>query len=266
MLKGKEKVMQQVNRLELILQMLKEKQSLTLREIMTATGASRDTVRRDIVKLAESDAVERNYGGISLPNTFSRIDSFLTRQTDMVPTKRQLGALAATLADKKQQLFFDISTTISCIPNYLSATEETLAATNSLDIADQLLRKSKCQTRLLGGTYQQERRGTMDTTALRDLFGFTFDLSFLSAAGFTEDGASYAYLEDVDFKQQLRKQSKKLALVLDHTRIGTSHNYRGLRLDQIDYLVTDEELPGSLRQAAQAAGMTILYTREENHD
>lgn len=106
----------------------------------------------------------------------------------------------------------------------------------------------------------------MDTTALRDLFGFTFDVSFLSAAGFTEEGASYAYLEDIDFKQQLRAQSKKIVLVLDHTRIGTSHNYKGLRLDQIDYLVTDEALPEHLLQAVQAVGMMLLYTKEEKYD
>lgn len=255
--------MRQTDRLELIMQLLREKQSLTLREIMAATGASRDTTRRDIVRLSESDTVVRNYGGISLPNTFSRIDSFLTRHGDMAATKQQLGALAAGLADQQRQLFFDISTTISCIPEYLSSTDETLAVTNSLDIADQLLRKSHCQTRLLGGTYQQERRGTMDTTALRDLFGFTFDVSFLSAAGLTEAGAFYAYLEDIDFKQQLRRQSQKIVLVVDHTRIASAHNYQGLRLNQIDYLVTDRALPINIAQALKVAGVKVLYPKEE---
>ena len=257
-----EAIMRQVDRIELILQLLKSKQSLTLREIMTATGASRDTARRDIVKLADSDTVERNYGGISLPNTFSRIDSFLTRQDDMAPIKQQLGFSSAKLVNKRQHLFFDTSTTVSCIPEYLSSEKAMVALTNSLDIADQLLRKTECQVRLLGGEYRQERRGTMDATALRDLFGFTFDMSFLSAAGLTEAGAFYAYLEDIDFKQQLRTQSKKVVLVLDHSRIGITHNYQGLRLDQIDYLVTDEPLSEKMVQAVQVASVTLVYTQE----
>ncbi|WP_033614679.1 DeoR family transcriptional regulator, partial [Lactiplantibacillus fabifermentans] len=59
--------MQQSERLTLIMAQLQQQTSLTLKEIMTLTGASRDTTRRDIVKLSQTDAVVRNYGGISLP-------------------------------------------------------------------------------------------------------------------------------------------------------------------------------------------------------
>ncbi|MFC6181021.1 DeoR/GlpR family DNA-binding transcription regulator [Lactiplantibacillus daowaiensis] len=252
--------MQAAARLDLMLKALKTKQSLTLRDVMTLTGASRDTARRDIIKLTATGAANRNYGGLSLPNRFSRIDDYLTRQADQPTTKRQLGQLAATLASGKQRLFLDVSTTIGVIPQYLKVTAETLTVTNSIDIADQLLRQTPGQMRLLGGRYEAARRGTMDSAALHDLFGFQFDLTFLSAAGLTANGLFFAYQDDVPFKQQLRAQSQTLVLVLDHTRLGVTHNYRGLTLDQIDYLVTDAPIESSLKQALETADVSILYS------
>lgn len=255
--------MQQSERLTLIMAQLQQQTSLTLKEIMTLTGASRDTTRRDIVKLSQTDAVVRNYGGISLPHTFQRIDDFLTRQADTPNIKRQIAKAAATLATDQTRLFLDTSTTISLIPPFLPANDQTFAVTNSLDIGDQLLRKTACRTQLLGGHYLSERRGTMDTTALRELYAFNFDVTFISAAGLTTSGVYYAYLEDRDFKQQLRHQSQTVVLVLDHQRCGISHNFCGLQLEQLDYLVTDTPLEPGLAQALANAQVTVIVTEEE---
>lgn len=250
--------MQSPQRLQLMLTTLKTKKSLTLREVMTLTGASRDTARRDIIKLTATGAAERSYGGLSLPNSFNRLDDYLTRQADHPTAKRQLGQLAAPLATGKQRFFLDVSTTIGMIPQFLDLAPTTLTVTNSLDIADQLLRKTTSQVRLLGGNYQAERRGTMDSAALRDLLSFKFDLTFLSAAGLTSDGVFFAYQDDIAFKQQLRDQSQQLALVLDQSRFDMTHNYRGLALEQLDYLVTNAPVPANLNTALTTANVTIL--------
>ncbi|BDR57381.1 DeoR/GlpR family DNA-binding transcription regulator [Xylocopilactobacillus apis] len=250
--------MQQIQRLELMMEKLKDHHSLTLKEIMELTGASRDTARRDIVKLAENDQVERNYGGISLPHTFKRLDDFLTREKESAPLKRRLGKKAASLLKNADQIYLDISTTIEAIPEYLKLKPETTVVTNSIDIADQLLRKTKAQVRLLGGYYLRDRRATTDSAALKDMFGFNFNMSFISAPGITADGVYYAYPEDITFKQQIRRQSEKIALVIDHSRIGLKHNYIGLKLDQIDYCITDESLPADLSTELKEQNVEII--------
>ncbi|MGE9790614.1 DeoR family transcriptional regulator [Enterococcus faecalis] len=42
---------------------------------MQLTGASRDTARRDTIKLTDNNLVIRTYGGISLANSFNKIGS-----------------------------------------------------------------------------------------------------------------------------------------------------------------------------------------------
>ena len=51
--------MNQQKRLLIIMERLKKEQSLTLQDIMQLTGASRDTARRDTIKLADNNLVIR---------------------------------------------------------------------------------------------------------------------------------------------------------------------------------------------------------------
>lgn len=253
-------MMNQDKRLEVIMQTLEKNHTLTLQEIMKLTGASRDTVRRDIVKLSDSDLVKRNYGGISLPHTFRYVDDFLSRTDEMTAVKQVIAQAAAKLVQEQQQLFLDVSTTINCIPAYLPKIEQGLVLTNSLDIADQLLRKTELSVRLIGGVYQQKRRGTNDSNALRDLLCYRSEITFISAVGLTTDGVYYAFEDDVAFKQQLAEQSQQVVLVIDHTRIGMRHNFRALGLEKLDYLVTDQSLPDELARQLDDAKVRVIVT------
>ena len=51
--------MNQQKRLLIIMERIKKEQSLTLQDIMQLTGASRDTARRDTIKLADNNLVIR---------------------------------------------------------------------------------------------------------------------------------------------------------------------------------------------------------------
>lgn len=61
----------QEKRIELIKQLLEERQELSTRDIMTEFGVSQDTARRDIVLLTKKGEVKRTHGGI-LPLDFGR--------------------------------------------------------------------------------------------------------------------------------------------------------------------------------------------------
>ena len=54
----------QEKRIELIKQLLEERQELSTRDIMTEFGVSQDTARRDIVLLTKKGEVKRTHGGI----------------------------------------------------------------------------------------------------------------------------------------------------------------------------------------------------------
>ena len=78
----------QEKRIELIKQLLEERQELSTRDIMTEFGVSQDTARRDIVLLTKKGEVKRTHGGIlpldfgrSVPNYQSRLSRFTKSKT-----------------------------------------------------------------------------------------------------------------------------------------------------------------------------------------
>ena len=234
--------MNQKTRLALILDELKTHPSLSLKDIMQLTGTSRDTARRDIVKLAAHNLAERNYGGISRPNTFNKLDQYLDRDDDLLQTKRALAHTASSYA---------------CLPQYLQSKHPGMIVTNSLDIADQALRHSNFQTRILGGTLDAQQRCVQGADSILALHKFRFTTTVLSCAGLTADGVYYAYESDIALKETLRAQSDRLVLLFDHTKVNVSHNFNLLALSDFDYFVTDQPLPDNL--ATKIAPDKLIY-------
>ena len=63
--------MYQEERIYKILKLLREKKSLSNQEIMEKFNISRDTARRDILKLVDEGVAVRTHGGITKPELFS---------------------------------------------------------------------------------------------------------------------------------------------------------------------------------------------------
>ncbi|HJF86539.1 MAG TPA: DeoR/GlpR family DNA-binding transcription regulator [Companilactobacillus farciminis] len=248
----------QKERLELIMKTLQEKQSLSLKEIIDLTNTSRDTARRDIVKLTDNDLVERSYGGISLPNTFKKLDNYLKRNDQHVTDKQKLAKKAAVFANQANQIYLDVSTTVSFLSRYITK-KELFAVTNSLDIADQLIRFASCKSRILGGNLDPEKRCVVGTKPCLDMENYSFDYAFLSCVGIDEQGAYYAYEDDLDYKAKIRKQSKKVVLLLDRSKVNVQHNFKALKLNQIDYIITNGELPQKLENKLIKSKTQMIY-------
>lgn len=243
---------------------LEKEKSLTLQDIMQLTGVSRDTARRDTIKLTDSNLVIRTYGGISLANSFNKIDGYLGRTDQELRVKKQIAKEASKLLLEKQTVYLDVSTTISLLPQYLANRNINLAVTNSIDIADQFLKTTSIPTTILGGTLNRESRSVTGGYPIWELTKYRFDSSFLSCAGINNQGIYYAREEDIAMKQAVREKSNKIVLLCDHTKINLSHNYLVYSFEEIDYLITNKNIPEEL--VVRIGKSKIIYTKENSYD
>lgn len=250
--------MKQKERLNLILTTLKKEKTLSVKEIVSLTETSRDTARRDIVFLTENHLVQRTYGGIALLETFKELDSFLQRSSHKSKEKFLLAQSASHLIRKNQLIYLDVSTTVSLIPQNIEKNQKNLVVTNSLDIADQLLRYSQCQCRLLGGNVDRDKRCVTGTKPLSELEDYSFDRAFLGGAALDENGVYYAYEEDIELKRKIRSQSKKVVLLLDSSKIGKKHNFHVFCLADIDCVIVNVHLSNSLTEALKKSQVEII--------
>lgn len=248
------------------MQVLEEKQALSLKEIIQLTGASRDTARRDVVKLAEKNLIQRTYGGIALPQSFKQLDDYLQRSIEGNLEKQQLAKVAGEMVHGAQSVYLDVSTTISYIPQYLTQSENMFTVTNSIDIADQLLRNSASKTRLLGGNLDREKRCVNGTRPLIELDQYKFDIAFASVVGIDPDGVYYAYEEDIDMKKKLREQTAKLVLLADTRKINQAHYFKAYSWEEIDILITNQPLPKDLSEILEKQKVEVLYAGGKVND
>ena len=102
--------MSQEKRIELIKQLLEERQELSTKDIMEEFGVSQDTARRDIVLLTKRGEVKRTHGGIlpldfgkSVPNFQSRLSQFTKQKLQM--KQPNISSRTTSTLSMRQQFF-----------------------------------------------------------------------------------------------------------------------------------------------------------------
>ncbi|TGA99292.1 DeoR/GlpR transcriptional regulator [Sporolactobacillus shoreae] len=249
----------QEERLVLILEHLKATQTMTVSEICTLYHISRDTARRDIVKLVEKGAATRTHGGIALPDFQNTILAYRERLQKYSEEKMMIGAKALEFLHPEGHYFLNASTTISCMAKQMD--REMTVYTHSLDTAEVLAEHADIDVFLFGGILNASNRYFFDAESVRQIGAIRFDAAFLGAAGITADGFYYDDKDDA-FMNRTASASSDLTIVLaDHLKFSKKSRYRALEWDDADVIISDGELPAEFNALAASRGTKILIAK-----
>ena len=229
----------------------------TYLEIMDQFHISRDTARRDIVRLVSENLAVRTHGGITL-NDVHQIGNYQTRKQENEEIKNEIGKTAVSLIENNKVIFFDTSTTVAALCQYVESDIE--AYSHSLDNIEILSNHCLCQ--MIGGTYFKKNRYMYGSQTLNMIDQIYFDLAYVAAAAVMEDGIYVEEFEDAMIKKKVASRSQKVCLVVDHSKFNKKSSYKALAFQDIDVLVADW-LPDTYREKIEQAGCQIIYTKEK---
>ena len=232
--------MYQEERIYKILEILKTKKTMTNQEIMDQFHISRDTARRDIVRLVSENLAVRTHGGITL-NDVHQIGNYQTRKQENEEIKNEIGKTAVFLIENNKVIFFDTSTTVAALCQYVESNIE--AYSHSLDNIEILSNHCLCQ--MIGGTYFKKNRYMYGSQTLNMI-----------------DQIYFEEFEDAMIKKKVASRSQKVCLVVDHSKFNKKSSYKALAFQDIDVLVADW-LPDTYREKIEQAGCQIIYTKEK---
>ncbi|MFS0781891.1 DeoR/GlpR family DNA-binding transcription regulator [Bacillus sp. 1P06AnD] len=252
--------MNQEERMLKILNYLETHTFMNTQDICSLFGVSRDTARRDQVKLAERNLVARTHGGVTLPERHRLInpcDHFESRMEAESLSKRRIGGHAASFVSDGDVVFLDISTTVHSISQSLQA-EGITAVTNSIDTAYYLAQNKHISIHMLGGVLNHSTRHVNGYAAFEKLRDYRFDIAFLSCACIRKDGLYYGHEEDIYFKRELVKVADKIILVFDHTKVDAHANFRAFDLTHINTVITDRQLPENISSELAKNKCTVI--------
>lgn len=252
----------QEERLRLILNHLSKSKRISIDEICELFDVSRDTARRDLVKLEEDKAIIRTRGGAILPSPQHDIKDYVNRLSIVSDEKKQIGKKAASLIYPGDYIILDTSTTVQACAEQLADMKCTII-TNSINLADILSQNSQAHIQLLGGELHKEHRYLYGTSVIEKLSEYHVDKAFVGCVGISERGVTVAHEEDGKVMQKMINQADQVILLADHTKINVTGYFRCAHLNQIDLLITDKEPAEEFQDLLLSHGVEILITAKE---
>ncbi|WP_010238775.1 DeoR/GlpR family DNA-binding transcription regulator [Clostridium arbusti] len=233
--------MYQEERLLKILEYLNGNNNMSIHTICEMFSVSRDTARRDIIKLIEQGTAIRTHGGISLPTLKTTIEAYRERLKYYSEEKRSIANKALEFIDENKHYFFDVSTTVSFLAEYIN--KSIIVVTHSLDNIEIFSDKKDVSVYSIGGCLNNKNRFFYKPGCINYLQGMRFDAAFIGAAAINEDGIYYDDYEDAFIKQAAVKKSCKVIVLTDCKKFKLSSYYKGVNWDQVDVIITDSKPP-----------------------
>ncbi|WP_159881510.1 DeoR/GlpR family DNA-binding transcription regulator [Paenibacillus puerhi] len=233
--------MYQEDRLLKLLEWLNERHSLSVNELMDRFNISRDTARRDILKLVQEGAAIRTHGGISLPLLNDKLLAYRERVESFSADKRSIGISALRFIEDHKHYFFDVSTTVNCLAELV--TQPIKVFTHSLDNAAIFSEKPTSTLYVFGGRLHHSNRFFVDLDIVNQLESMHYDTAFLGAAAITEQGIFYDDLEDARVKKRVAKQSAKNIVLADTQKFMKESYFKGVDWAEIDMVITNHKPP-----------------------
>ena len=173
-------------RYELILELLKQKKSVTVSEVKELLHTSESTVRRDITALHNAGKLVKVFGGaVAAENTFTPQEPTVAQKIAVnKEEKRLIARYAASLIETDDFVYLDAGTTTGYMLDYLIGKKATFV-TNAVAHAQQLAAYG-IKVFLVGGELKSSTEAVVGNQAMEVLYQYHFTKGFFGTNGITK--------------------------------------------------------------------------------
>ncbi|OCT14628.1 DeoR family transcriptional regulator [Paenibacillus pectinilyticus] len=256
----------QEERLHAILDYLKSNKRISVDLICELYDVSRDTARRDMVKLEEQGSIVRTRGGAILPTLSKEVGNYDQRLQAESSSKLTIGKTAAALAKDGDYLMMDASTTVLHAATALTS-KNNIVVTSSIETAAILTRKDEITIHMLGGVLDNKHHSVYGAKAIEMLKEYHVDKLFIGTCGISQDGLSCPNEEDCYLVRAMMQHADQVIVLADHSKFGKRLFHHVVGFESIDILVTDQALSEEMKERLLANEVEIVLAGGDNdHD
>ena len=250
---------------KLILESIQKSNFVTISDMAKMCGVSEMTLRRDLDTLHRQNRLRRTHGGAQL---FDQSDgssngieepNIKLRTTQNQEAKLGIAQSAAKIINTTQTIALDVGSTTYELAVLLQNTPLRVF-TNSLRVAGRL-GQSRPNVYVPGGHVGGTEPAIYGAQAIELLRKLNYDIAFLGAAGFLDDGFYDYSPEDSEIKRVLIECANKVVMLLDSSKFGRLSVVKFSNLSDIDMLITDICPPNNLKKALSDAGVELVIAR-----
>ena len=228
------------NRKKDILDILYEKERVSVSELAKVLFVSEMTIRRDLKELEENGILKRYRGGAVLTvmsNELPASKRFFLDEDE----KKDLGKQAATHLSDNISVFIDSSSTCQYVIPYIKNFENITLITNSINA---LLAATKNQIKcvLIGGEYYSKDECFVGALARRFAEDFNVDVAFISSLGLSDDGViSDSDLEQTMIRRSILTRAGKKIFLFEKNKLNKKYLYTLCRSSDADCIIISSQ-------------------------
>ncbi|MBU3258738.1 DeoR/GlpR family DNA-binding transcription regulator [Roseovarius sp. PS-C2] len=232
--------------------------SMRIQSIATALNVSEETVRRNVRRLSDEGLVRKVHGGVLLQHGSTEL-SFAQRMAENPLPKQRIASHVAGLIGNGSSLFLDIGSTTAFISEALKGHQELLIVTNSVAVAYNLAARNNNRVFMPGGELRNHDGGIFGAQSLDFVSQFQTDFAVLSAAAINmRSGFMLFDMEEALYSRAIMANSQTRILAADNSKFGRAAPITLGDPATIDLLITDEQPPADIRDAAETWGTEIV--------
>lgn len=236
--------MYDLERQEKILEILKEKKSISVDKLTKLLFFSPATIRRDLSAMEKRGLVKRTFGGAILQESPDEESALIYREKTMMKEKKQIAEKCANLLRDHTAMFIDSSSTCTYLVPFLKNFKHLNLVTNGLKISLMLLEQTSCKTLLVSGYVNSMSNSTIGNLTLKTLEKIHCSYSIISCSGVSlEYGLTEATIDQAEIKLTMAENSDQIILLCDSSKFNQAKLFKSIPLSKITYLITDKRPP-----------------------
>lgn len=223
---------------------------------MEVLGVSRETIRRDLIRMSELGIIKKVHGGAVL-NKVSEEPPYSIRIEDRYEEKCAIGAVAKELVEPGDTVFIDTGTTALAFAQQLEQ-KGIRVVTNSVPIAT-LLCQRDFDVYLIGGKIRKDELSLSGMFANALVESIHVDKAFCGASGIDlKHGIVDYHLEEAELRKKIIDRAANVVILADHTKFTSNAFVTVCPLTAVDVIVTDDDAPRDVTSEIELSGVRVI--------
>ena len=241
-----------------ILEMLAERESVSLREFSDELGISPATVRRDLADLDYQRLLRRTHGGATLIEARAELPVAL-RDTQFLEAKRLIAReMSRLIPTERHAVALSGGSTTAQVARALSNHRDLTIITNSLTIATLVTAYPRLKVIMTGGSLRPQSLELVGVLAENTFNAINVGTAILGTDGVSATGGVTTHDEtEARTNHAMVMHAQRTVVVADGSKIGHLALAKVADIDQIDALITDDSADPAALDAIRRTGVEL---------